>query len=162
AHSQLASKPEAEPRQEAARETPPEPATNDRVAMLTAPPPSVQTPANEPSSTQLAARSDATPPRPEWPIAASPEGATVQTARLYFGVEGNTAHVLEPWGPGEEPVLMTPPEENTTDAKPPVSGRGETIAAKGEVTGADQRPKSPAELLTLTDKEREKSEKCLT
>ena len=163
AHSQLASKPEAESRQEAARETPPPaPATNDQVAMLPAPPPSVQTPTNEPSSTQLAARPEATTPRAEWPIATSPEGATVQTARLYFGVEGSSAHVLEPWGPGEEPVLMTPLEENAADAKPPVSGSGETIAAKGEVTGADQRPKSPTELLRLTDKEREKSEKCLT
>jgi spore germination cell wall hydrolase CwlJ-like protein len=38
---------------------------------------------------------------------------------------------------------------------------GESIAPKGLVTGAEQRPKSPAEMLRLTEKEREKAEKCL-
>jgi spore germination cell wall hydrolase CwlJ-like protein len=38
---------------------------------------------------------------------------------------------------------------------------GETIAAKGEVTGADQRPMSPAERLALNGQGRAKAEKCL-
>jgi hypothetical protein len=38
---------------------------------------------------------------------------------------------------------------------------GETIANKGEVTGLDQRPKSPAERLALTGTDLAKAEKCL-
>ena len=40
---------------------------------------------------------------------------------------------------------------------------GQTVAPKGEVTGADQRPMTPAERLGLDDeKSRAKAEKCLT
>jgi len=38
---------------------------------------------------------------------------------------------------------------------------GETIAAKGEVTGADRRPMTPAESLKLEGASRTKAEKCL-
>ena len=38
---------------------------------------------------------------------------------------------------------------------------GESIANKGVVTGVDQRPKSPAERLSLFGKVREKAQKCL-
>jgi spore germination cell wall hydrolase CwlJ-like protein len=38
---------------------------------------------------------------------------------------------------------------------------GESIANKGVVTGVDQRPKSPAERLSLSGKAREKAQKCL-
>jgi hypothetical protein len=38
---------------------------------------------------------------------------------------------------------------------------GQTIAPKGEVTGADQRPMTPAERLNLDEKGRAKAEKCL-
>jgi spore germination cell wall hydrolase CwlJ-like protein len=46
---------------------------------------------------------------------------------------------------------------------PPVATTkpGETIAPKGEVTGADRRPMSPAERLGLDTKGRAKAEKCL-
>jgi hypothetical protein len=40
-------------------------------------------------------------------------------------------------------------------------GGGETVAPKGEVTGEDQRPMSPAERLGLDEESRAKSEKCL-
>jgi hypothetical protein len=40
-------------------------------------------------------------------------------------------------------------------------GGGQTIAPKGEVTGQDQRPMTPAERLGLDDASRAKSEKCL-
>src|SRR6516225_6941305 len=40
-------------------------------------------------------------------------------------------------------------------------GGGETVAPKGEVTGQDQRPMSPAERLGLDEASRVKSEKCL-
>src|SRR5262249_22928580 len=38
---------------------------------------------------------------------------------------------------------------------------GQTVAAKGEVTGEHQRPMTPAELLGLDESTRAKSEKCL-
>ncbi|HEY7245919.1 MAG TPA: cell wall hydrolase [Xanthobacteraceae bacterium] len=38
---------------------------------------------------------------------------------------------------------------------------GETVAPKGEVTGADKRPMSPAEWLKLDERGRAKAEKCL-
>jgi Cell Wall Hydrolase len=38
---------------------------------------------------------------------------------------------------------------------------GQTIARKGEVTGADQQPMTPAQRLNLDEKSRAKSEKCL-
>jgi spore germination cell wall hydrolase CwlJ-like protein len=41
-------------------------------------------------------------------------------------------------------------------------GGGQSIAPKGEVTGAGQRPMSPAERLGLDEKARAKAEKCLT
>jgi spore germination cell wall hydrolase CwlJ-like protein len=88
-------------------------------------------------------------------------------------VETDDAHAaLEPWAPGEDPILVTRPDSapaeadgasgsnKVANANPNIPA--ETIAAKGEVTGAEQRPKSPAERLGLTDKTREKSEKCLT
>src|SRR6516162_4906388 len=40
-------------------------------------------------------------------------------------------------------------------------GGGQTVAPKGEVTGQDQRPMTPAERLGLDDASRTKSEKCL-
>jgi spore germination cell wall hydrolase CwlJ-like protein len=43
---------------------------------------------------------------------------------------------------------------------PPIRG-GETVAPKGEVTGEDKRPMSPAERLKLDEKARVKAEKCL-
>jgi hypothetical protein len=39
---------------------------------------------------------------------------------------------------------------------------GQTIAPKGEVTGADKQPMTPAQRLNLDEKSRAKSEKCLT
>jgi len=99
----------------------------------------------------------------EW-IMPTPPNAIIHTARLYFGVESDDAHAaLEPWSPGEEPVLSVPdvnqPATGVTSG--PDRGIGESIAPKGEVTGAEQRPKTPAELLGLTGKAREKAERCL-
>jgi spore germination cell wall hydrolase CwlJ-like protein len=43
-----------------------------------------------------------------------------------------------------------------------VSRGGQSVAAKGQVTGAEQRPMTPAERLGLDEKGRAKAEKCLT
>jgi spore germination cell wall hydrolase CwlJ-like protein len=56
------------------------------------------------------------------------------------------------------------PQGSVSGAAEPDSGEangGQTIAAKGEVTGEDKRPMSPAERLKLSDKGRAKAEKCL-
>jgi spore germination cell wall hydrolase CwlJ-like protein len=102
--------------------------------------------------------------------------AGVRVARLYFGVDPmGSFGAIQPWMPGEAPQLddqraagepdfktaaLTP--DNGTAAKEASAGGGETIARKGQVTGADQHPMSPAERLRLDDKGRAKAVKCLT
>ncbi len=56
--------------------------------------------------------------------------------------------------PGEVVAPQAPPQVASLDA-------GQTIAPKGEVTGAGKRPRTPAERLSLNAISRPKSEKCL-
>ena len=99
--------------------------------------------------------------------------STVRFARLYFFNRpvGTSIGPIKRW-PGDEPILMTPAAADPDikrSALAPVpketevvaSQAGETIAPKGEVTGAGKRPKSPAERLGLDVKGRAKAEKCL-
>jgi len=100
--------------------------------------------------------------------------ATVRMARLYFSVDPkNPFGAMQPWPPGEAPRLeeradaefktasLEQPNENMSSEVREATG-GETIAAKGEVTGAGQHPMSPAERLHLDEKRRAKAIKCLT
>lgn len=94
--------------------------------------------------------------------------------RVFFGAApiapGEKAAAIKPWAQGEAPVVKAPAVYGDPDIKLAAltsSGGvetkgGETIANKGEVTGVDQRPKSPAERLALTGKSFEQAEKCLT
>lgn len=97
----------------------------------------------------------------------------IRAAHLYFGNNPVGKHIgpLEPWPTGEAPTLVAshPPESDIKrsvlaplhdEAKVSLPA-GQTIAPKGEVTGADKRPKTPAERLGLNTKERAKAEKCL-
>ena len=98
-----------------------------------------------------------------------------EAARIYFGAAPLVARheALKPYAKGEAPVIRiakTPAVTGDPDIKlaalTPGSKAdddkgGETIANKGEVTGADQRPQSPAERLKLSGKAREKAEKGL-
>ena len=91
-----------------------------------------------------------------------------RAARLYFGAlpVGRNVGTIERW-PGEEPVLLTPPGadpdiKQSALAPSPEDKPGQTVAPKGEVTGPGQRPRTPAERLGLTPKERAKAEKCMT
>jgi hypothetical protein len=100
--------------------------------------------------------------------AASPD-ATARTSRLFFGgAPIASSGALEPWGEGEEPVLMAPQDDDIKQAAlGPVDAaaqadEGVTVASKGEVTGAGRRPKSPAEHLGLAGEARVKAEQCLT
>jgi spore germination cell wall hydrolase CwlJ-like protein len=93
-------------------------------------------------------------------------------ARIYFGADPLAAvqEPITPWAPDEAPVVMASLASGDPDIKqaalaPPVAGdddkAGESIASKGEVTGVEQRPKSPAERLALTGSALAKAEKCL-
>jgi hypothetical protein len=94
--------------------------------------------------------------------------AVVKETRLYFGAElfGNSLGDMKPWAVGEAPVLMGPragadPDMKQTAVAPATAVPGVTVAGKGEVTGDDRRPKSPAERLNLSGAKRAKAEKCL-
>jgi len=114
-------------------------------------------------------------------IAPNDADATVRTARLYFGIDPlGSFGVIQPWMPGEAPQLddqgaevepdfksaaLTPESPGAAkeaDAVDASASGGETIAPKGQVTGAGQHPMSPAERLRLDEKGRAKAVKCLT
>jgi spore germination cell wall hydrolase CwlJ-like protein len=108
--------------------------------------------------------------------------AEVKAERIYFGnnLFGTSLGSIEPYAVGEEPILLmprAPSEGNPFDAKPvpPVATQplaqvaalpatpdaGITVATKGDVTGDEQHPQSPAERLGLTGEKRAKAAKCL-
>ena len=105
----------------------------------------------------------------KWSEPAAEDGLTVQTARLFFGQGslGVAGDRLESWQQGEEPIIIMPraadPDMKATVSLPTTAlpDEGTSVVGKGEVTGPDQRPKSPAERMGLTDKTRAKQEKCL-
>ncbi len=115
-----------------------------------------------------------------------------RASKLFFGADpmGKKVGSIEPWRPGSEPRLdgrpvggtaagidtpkklaALPPAKSTDSfgvpdqsfSKDPNGQGGQSVAPKGEVTGADQRPMTPAERLGLSDeKARAKTVKCLT
>lgn len=101
----------------------------------------------------------------------APKDARKDSARLFFGVDplADGGAGIAPWAPGEAPMVMaarTPldPDIKQSALTPPAAGEhsaGESTAPKGEVTGAEQRPHSPAERLGLSGASRAKAEKCL-
>jgi hypothetical protein len=104
-----------------------------------------------------------------------------RATRIYFdGIPfGQTLMAFEPWGTDLVPQIETLPVSNdatvkavipdwhpdefagASDINGPHERNGETIASKGEVTGAGRRPMSPAERLRLDERGRRKAEKCL-
>jgi len=86
------------------------------------------------------------------------------SARIYFGIEpmGGMLGAMQPWAPDDQPIVESSAADRAGEppAKPAPKG-GETIASKGEVTGAGHRPQSPAERLGLGGAARQKAEKCL-
>jgi spore germination cell wall hydrolase CwlJ-like protein len=113
-------------------------------------------PIEQPQSEALPAGGDGTSGKPQ-------KGSS----RVFFGARpfapsGN----LEPWAPGEAPIVAAlggDPDLKQSALAPRLADEkpGESVAVKGEVTGEDARPKTPAERLKLSGKSREKSEKCL-
>jgi spore germination cell wall hydrolase CwlJ-like protein len=100
----------------------------------------------------------------------------MRTARLFFGTDPmGSSDGIKPWMPGEAPQLQDyEGDVQAASPAPPVSGTdaassaievtkgGETIAPKGQVTGEEQRPMSPAERLKLDERGRARAVKCLT
>ncbi|MFL6806439.1 MAG: cell wall hydrolase [Xanthobacteraceae bacterium] len=111
-------------------------------------------------------------------IANDPD-ASARTSRLFFGdLAGSSLAGIATWAPSEEPILTTPGapdngiKHSVVAVLPAAAAIGrapdgeeahdsETIAGKGVLGGAGQRPKSPAERLGLSGQAREKAEKCL-
>jgi spore germination cell wall hydrolase CwlJ-like protein len=99
----------------------------------------------------------------------APSHAEVKDAgRIFFGTNplAGVQAPITPWAPGEAPMVMAsgdPDIKQSALGSPEQGGEkaGESIASKGEVTGVDQRPKSPAERLALTGPALAKAEKCL-
>jgi spore germination cell wall hydrolase CwlJ-like protein len=94
--------------------------------------------------------------------AADGEAVTVRMARIYFATGTPDAApepaALVPWLATDAEQPAQPEAASAAPSEPP---RNETIAVKGEVTGAGRRPKSPAELLELAGNDRARHEKCL-
>ena len=97
------------------------------------------------------------PPANLTPVA--PSGARKDSTQLYFGIDSMAGRRegIAPWAPGEAPVVLASrgDPDIKQSALTPVSPEneskaGESVASKGEVTGADQRPHTPAERLALT------------
>jgi spore germination cell wall hydrolase CwlJ-like protein len=98
----------------------------------------------------------------------------IASAQIYFGIQpmGGMLDTMQPWSP-DNPIIVVGPTDAPADgnvataaqdpkAAPPVQiTKNETIANKGEVTGAEQHPMTPAERLNLSSKARVKAEKCL-
>lgn len=90
-------------------------------------------------------------------------------SQIYFGADplATVQERISPWAPGQAPVVMASvdPDIKQSALTPPPPGSddkaGESVVSKGEVTGVDQRPKSPAERLALAGPARAKAEKCL-
>jgi spore germination cell wall hydrolase CwlJ-like protein len=83
---------------------------------------------------------------------------------LYFGLDPLTSSrdALTPWAPGEAPVVSGDPDLKQSALNGGAGDdSGESYAGKGQVTGDEARPKSPAERLGLVGAERAKAEKCL-
>jgi spore germination cell wall hydrolase CwlJ-like protein len=84
---------------------------------------------------------------------------------VFFGetLLGSPRNTIEPWAPGQAPKIIRGDDLKLAALAPPddADTPGETIARKGEVTGIDQRPMSPAERLKLTGASRAKAERCL-
>lgn len=107
-------------------------------------------------------------------FAAVPHIGAKDSTQLFFGADpiapARETSTIAPWAPGEAPIVLAARATGDPDIKQSALGpselpgeqkAGESIAAKGEVTGIDQRPRSPAERLALTGVARAKAEKCL-
>ena len=77
-----------------------------------------------------------------------------RVSRLYFGADpaDQWLGAIEPWRPGEAPELKDDARAPGTAATIDPGKGGQTIAAKGQVTGEGRHPMSPAERLKHDDR----------
>jgi spore germination cell wall hydrolase CwlJ-like protein len=110
------------------------------------------------------------PPSSVHPMPPAPDANTAKSAaRIFFGATPLAAknERIAPWEPGHAPVVLAsadPTISQSALAPPPADdpqAAGESYANKGEVTGTEHRPQSPAERLKLSGDARAKQEKCL-
>ena len=165
--------------------------TPGRVKTVTFPRPDGAPPDEAVGNYQVASIQPTEPPKAKAPLAAVEDqsDAAIRLGRLYFGnVVEDGVGAIQPWPDEEEVVIEQPggdpdlkrsamatpasadfnfetasiPQEPGVEPMPAeVFMSGETVAAKGEVTGPGKRPRTPAERLNLDAKSRPKAEKCL-
>ncbi len=165
--------------------------TPGRVKTVTFPRPDGAPPDESVGNYQVASIQPTEPPKAKAPLAAVEDqsDAAIRLGRLYFGnVVEDGVGAIQPWPDEEEVVIEQPggdpdlkksamatvasadfnfetaslPQEPGVEPMPAeVFMSGETVAAKGEVTGPGKRPRTPAERLNLDAKSRPKAEKCL-
>jgi spore germination cell wall hydrolase CwlJ-like protein len=146
--------------------------------------PSEEPVAEQPASYAVASLQPEVPAKAPLADSEGENDAAVRLGRLYFGNSiGEDIGTIQPWPADEEVLIGAPPAHDpdfkrsalapplaedfnfeTTSAAPEpqaAAALGETVATKGEVTGAGKRPKTPAERLNLDARQRAKSEKCL-
>jgi spore germination cell wall hydrolase CwlJ-like protein len=84
---------------------------------------------------------------------------------VFFGATflGSPRTTIKPWAPGQAPKIIGGSDFKLAALAPfdNADAPGETIARKGEVTGVDKRPMSPAERMKLTGASRARAERCL-
>jgi hypothetical protein len=165
--------------------------TPGRVKTVSFPRPDGAPPDQAVGNYQVASIQPTEPPKAKVPLAAAEDqsDAAIRLGRLYFGnVVEDGVGAIQPWPDDEEVVIEQPggdPDLKRSAMATPASAdfnfetasipqesgvlpmpsevfmSGETVAAKGEVTGPGKRPRTPAERLNLDDKSRPKAEKCL-
>jgi spore germination cell wall hydrolase CwlJ-like protein len=82
------------------------------------------------------------------------QGVIARVSRLFFFRENVVGSLPAMLDPGDKPQLASAPASAPTEGST-------TVAAKGEVTGEEGRPKSPAERLGIKGPTLAKAEKCL-
>jgi hypothetical protein len=108
-------------------------------------------------------------PAPELHTSADNSPGPEDGSQVFFDADPLAAGLeqIAPWAAGHAPIVMAsvdPDIKQSALAPVPPGGAdkaGETVASKGEVTGVNQHPRSPAERLALSGPARAKAEKCL-
>jgi len=80
-----------------------------------------------------------------------------EMARIYLGEPPEETAVTLPLAPADPDIKLSALDPRPADDQQ----SGESVAGKGQVTGAGKRPITPAERLDLDGKARAKAEKCL-
>jgi len=102
-------------------------------------------------------------PLQQWELAERPN---IETVPVVVDPHAKTAALtpdssIPAWGSQSAPEAANKPDKGPAGVDEKSSQGGQSVAAKGEVTGPGQRPMTPAERLNLDAAGRAKAEKCL-